>query len=86
MINVNFTDPGTWETDEHGFYIWSATNGNKCYLHEYIQALQAELEAKNTLITALESKKKELNQQIDKYVKLNVRWVATGLKVLENGG
>jgi len=42
---MDFTDVKIWESDEKGFFIWSATNGNKCYLHEYIEFLQKELEA-----------------------------------------
>jgi hypothetical protein len=38
-------DPRNWESDEKGYYIWSATNGNKCYIHEYIEVLQSERDA-----------------------------------------
>ncbi len=34
-----------WEKDDVGYYVWSAaTNGTKCYIHEYIKELEAKIE------------------------------------------
>ena len=49
---MDFTDVKIWESDEKGFFIWSATNGNKCYLHEYIEFLQKELEAARQIVNS----------------------------------
>ena len=33
-----------WEQDEKGQFVWSATNGNKCYLLDYSIELEKEIE------------------------------------------
>ena len=33
-----------WEQDKKGQFVWSATNGNKCYLLDYAIELEKEIE------------------------------------------
>jgi len=39
-----------WEQDKKGQFVWSATNGNKCYLLDYAIELEKEIERLKDII------------------------------------
>jgi len=42
LRNIKVHDP--WDADSDGSYVWSSTNGNKCYLYKYVDELLTDKE------------------------------------------